>query len=164
MEAPEIQEETLAKGEQHVIFCLHDELFSFEIALASEITEVPELNGVPRTPDFVVGAANFHGRVIGVISLSRFFEVPPCEGGELSRVIVLTIKGYSVGFFVDSVKEISFLPEEDNGSSNPMEGEVFKSKYIKRVVTSKDFLINVLDVEKLLADLEDHFKEDKIEH
>jgi purine-binding chemotaxis protein CheW len=164
MEDSEKQEDAPTKGEQHVIFRLHDELFSFEIALASEITELLELNSVPRTPDFIAGAVNLHGRVIGVLSLARFFELPSHEKGELSRIIVLAAKGYSAGFLVDNVKEISFLPEGDEREGNPMEGGGFKSRYIKRVVALQDFLINVLDVEKLLADLEDYFKEDKIEH
>jgi len=158
------QEDPTVEGEQHIIFWLHDELFSFEIALASEITKLLELNSVPRTPDFIAGAANLHGHVIGVLSLSRFFEIPSHEKGELSRIIVLAVKGYSAGFLVDNIKEIRSLPEEDEGGGNPMEGEPFKSRYIKRVVALQDFLINVLDVERLLTALEDYFKEDKIEH
>lgn len=156
---PEKEEYTPAETEQHVIFWLHDELFSFEIALAMEITEILELSGVPMTPNFIAGAANLHGRVIGVIKLSQFFELPSQKKSELSRLIVLTIKGFSVGFVVDSVKEINFLPEEGEGAGNLMEGDSFKSRYVKRVVTLKDFLVNVLDVEKLLDDLEDHFRE-----
>ena len=159
MESPEEQECTAAEEEQHVIFWLHDELFSFEIALAQEIMELVELNEVPMTPDFTAGAINFHGRVIGVLNLPRFFEVPSHEKSELSRLIVLAVRGYSAGFLVDNIKEINFLPAEDEGDGNLMEGESFKSRYVKRVVTLKDFLVNVRDVEKLLDDLEDYFKE-----
>ncbi|MBE9536922.1 MAG: chemotaxis protein CheW [Proteobacteria bacterium] len=159
MENPEKQENAPFGAEQHVIFWLHDELFSFEIALAQEITELLELNEVPMSPDFIAGAVNLHSRVIGVLSLSRFFEVPSHEKSELSRIIVLAMKGYSAGFLVDNVKEISFLPAEGEGVGNLMEGESFKSKYVKRVVTLKDFLVNVLDVKKLLDDLKDYFKE-----
>lgn len=160
MEVVEERIETLSESEQSVIFRLHDEYFCIDISFACEITELLPLNRVPKAPGFVAGAVNYHGKVVGVVSLARFFNLPSHERGALSRIIVLNAGEYSAGFLVDSIKEIVFIPDEDN----PMEGDAFESRYVKRVVSIGSSLVNVLDVEKLLADLEDYFKEGNVEY
>ncbi len=45
-----------------------------------------------------------------------------------------------------------------------MGGEDFKNIYIEKVVSIGKTPVNIIDVEKLLADLEDYFKEVSIEH
>lgn len=150
-------------GEQAVIFCLHDEFFCFHISVINEIIEVPQINKVPRTPEFLAGAINYHGRIVGVINIARFFNLPSQERGALARVIVLVPDDYSLGFLVDSIKGISFIPEGGK-EENPIKGDAFKSSYIERVVSIDDKLINVINIKKLLSDLEDYFKEVEIEH
>ncbi len=64
---------------------------------------------------------------------------------------------------MDSIKEITYITEDEDGS-NPMEGKEFKNKYVKKVARVKDSLVNIVDVERLLADLEDYFKEVDVEY
>jgi len=156
-------EMTPSLDRQIVVFKLHDELFGFRISIVNEITEVLPLNVIPRAPDFIAGAANYHGRILAVLSLARFFNLPSLERGALTRIIVLVPEGYSIGFLVDSISEITYILEGVE-EKNPMEGKEFKNKYINRVVNIKDSLINIVDVEGLLADLEEYFKEVNLEY
>lgn len=163
MNEEKVREVVPVPGEQVIVFRLHDELFGFGIPLINEIIEVAPLNPVPKTPNFMAGAINYHGKIVAVLSLARFFNLPSHEKGALSRIIVLVPEEYSVGFLVDSISEIGYIPE-DSEERNPMEGEKFKNRYVERVVCIGDDLVNILDVNRILADLEDYFKEVDVEY
>jgi len=148
---------------QIVVFRLHNELFGLDIADVNEITELLPLNIVPRAPDFIAGAINYHGRILAILSLSRFFDLPSLERGTESRIIVLISEGFSIGFLVDGIDEIAYVPEGTE-EENPMEGKQFKNKYIKGVVNVRSSIVNFIDIESLLTDLEEYFKEVNVEY
>lgn len=164
MEVAEKSSTLSSSGEQHILFKLGDEVFAFNIAIVNEITELLSMNMVPRSPEFIKGVINFHGRVVAVHDLADFFSLESKgKDSALKRIIVLVPKGYHIGFLVDSVTEITYINEEHE-ESNPMEGKDFKNIYIDKVVCIGDTPVNIIDVDKLLADLEDYFKEVYIEH
>lgn len=151
-------------GDQHILFKLGDEFFAFNIAVVDEIAELLPMNRVPRSPAFIAGVINFHGRVVAVHDLAAFFSFTSGKkDSALKRIIVLVQKGYNIGFLVDSVKEITYLSDEGE-EANPMEGKDFKNIYVEKVVCIGDTPVNIIDTDKLLADLEDYFKEVYIEH
>jgi len=164
MEAAEKSSSVSTPGEQHILFKLGDEFFAFNIAIVNEITELLPMNMVPRSPDFIGGVINFHGRVVAVHDLAAFFNLKSAKkDSALKRIIVLVPRGYDIGFLVDSVKEITYINDEGE-EANPMEGKDFKNIYVEKVVCLGNTPVNIIDVDKLLADLEDYFKEVYIEH
>ena len=156
------ENESLSK-DQIVIFSLHNELFGLNITRVNEISELMPMNHVPKTPEFIKGVINYHGRIVAIHDLARFFELPTKMDENLARIIILVPGEYHIAFLVHSVKEIVFVPETIE-ELNPMEGEDFKNIYIERVVCIGESPVNIIDSEKLLADLEDYFKEVNIEH
>ena len=52
-----------------LIFRLADEWFGLEVDDIQEIVESPELNYVPRAPESIIGAINFHGNIVPVLDL-----------------------------------------------------------------------------------------------
>ena len=160
---PEQKEKIDSLDEQIIIFALHDEFFGFNISHIDEISEVTSLNMVPKAPDFISGVINYHGKIVAVMSLARFFNLPSQERGTLSRIIVLAFPGYSIGLLVDNVREITSIPDGTE-ESNPMEGEDFKNIYVDMVITLGGSLVNMINLKKLLSDLEDYFKEVNVEH
>jgi purine-binding chemotaxis protein CheW len=148
---------------QTAIFRLHDEFFGFAICLIDEIVEVSPLNMVPKAPDFVAGVMNSHGRIVAVISLARFFGLPSHEKGPQSRIMIYIPEDFNVGFLVDSIEEIASI-EWEMEEGNPMEGDSVQNKYIEKVVSLDERLINIIDMRKLVADLEDYFKEVDVEY
>ena len=156
------EKESLSK-DQIVIFSLHNELFGLNITHVNEISELMPMNHVPKTPEFIKGVINYHGRIVAIHDLARFFELPEKMDENLARIIILVPGEYHIAFLVHSVKEIVFVPETIE-ELNPMEGEDFKNIYIEKVVCIGESPVNIIDSEKLLADLEDYFKEVNIEH
>jgi purine-binding chemotaxis protein CheW len=149
--------------EQVVIFTLHNELFGLDISRVNEISELLPMNLVPKAPEFIKGVINYHGRIVAIHDLASFFDLPANTDDNLARIIVLVPGEYHIAFLVHSVKEIIFVPETVE-EVNPMEGEDFKNIYIEKVVCIGENPVNIIDVGKLLADLEDYFKEVNIEH
>ena len=163
MDDLQLQDATASAGEQIIVFRLGDELFGLNISYINEISELRPMNFVPRSPEFIAGVINCHGRIVAVHDLGSFFSLPAPEDKSLARIIILVPKGYELAFLVDSVKEITFIPEESE-VLNPMEGQDFKNIYIEKVVCFGENPINIIDIGKLLADLEDYFKEVSFGH
>jgi len=163
MDLVEKTESASLTSEQVVIFTLHNELFGINISRVNEISELLPMNFVPKAPEFIKGVINYHGRIVAIHDLAHFFDLPANTDDNLARIIVLVPGEYHIAFLVHSVKEIIFVPETVE-EVNPMEGEDFKNIYIEKVVCIGENPVNIIDVEKLLADLEDYFKEVNIEH
>lgn len=163
MDLVEKKESLSLTDEQVVIFTLHNELFGVNISRVNEISELLPMNLVPKAPTFIKGVINYHGRIVAIHDLAHFFELPAKIDENLARIIILVPGEYNIAFLVHGVKEIVFLPETIE-EPNPMAGEDFKNIYIERVVCIGGSPVNIIDSEKLLADLEDYFKEVNIEH
>ena len=163
MDLAENNEINPATSEQVVIFTLHNELYGINIAQVNEISELRPMNLVPKSPEFIKGVINYHGKIVAIHDLARFFDLPTEIDDTLGRIIVLVPEEHHIAFLVHSVKEITFIPDVEE-EINPMGGEDFKNIYIEKVVSIGKTPVNIIDVEKLLADLEDYFKEVSIEH
>ena len=163
MDLVEKKKSTSLTDEQVVIFTLHNELFGLDISRVNEISELLPMNLVPKAPEFIKGVINYHGRIVAIHDLASFFDLPANTDDNIARIIVLVPGEYHIAFLVHSVKEIIFVPETVE-ELNPMEGEDFKNIYIEKVVCIGESPVNIIDAGKLLADLEDYFKEVNVEH
>ncbi len=93
--------------EQVVVFTLDREEYAVPIEAVQEIVRVPdELTYVPKTPEFIEGVINLRGNVLPVIDLRKRFELPGKQRDEQQRIKVFVLDGVTVGFIVDSVKEV----------------------------------------------------------
>ncbi len=61
-----------ATSEQVVIFTLHNELYGINIAQVNEISELRPMNLVPKSPEFIKGVINYHGKIVAIHDLARF--------------------------------------------------------------------------------------------
>ena len=81
------EKESLSK-DQIVIFNLHNELFGLNISRVNEISELLPMNHVPKAPDFIKGVINYHGRIVAIHDLARFFDLSTKIDDNLARIIV----------------------------------------------------------------------------
>ena len=107
-----------------------------------------ELTPVPCTPAFVLGIINVHGRVLSVIDLKRFFDLPNNALTDLNRVIVIRKQGMEVGILADNIHGVRRIPRRDLQPSLPTLTGV-RAEYLKGI--TRDRLV-VLDADKLLSD------------
>lgn len=140
---------------QLLIFRLGDEFYGLDIGFIREIVELPALTPVPKAPDWVNGVLNHHGKVVAVLNLSTFFDFQPAVGPALKKVAVLDFPAVDIGIILEDPLE--FISEWETKSEGTRDPDFIKSKYVGKVVISRDRLINTLDAEKLADDLDSCF-------
>lgn len=94
--------------------------FSHYAVPASSVLEVRplhELTPVPCTPGFVSGIMSVHGRIIAVIDLKKFLDLPESGLTDLNKVIILQHADMEFGVLADGIVGGHWLALADLQSS-----------------------------------------------
>jgi purine-binding chemotaxis protein CheW len=129
-------------------FSLASESYCVETCHVREVCPLKDLTSVPCTPDFVAGVMNLRGRIVAVVDLRRFFELPARGLTELNRVIVLTGGSNELGLLADSIDGVRFVPVSDLQEGLPTLTGI-RDRFLKGITGQ---MLAVLDGARLLAD------------
>jgi len=132
-----------------LIFKLADEWFGLEVNDLQEIVESPELNYVPRSPDWILGAMNFHGNIVPVLDLAKYMGLADSAYGD--RVVVLPIGQKALALGVSGIHRIVPL---DPDLMLPCQQEEQKELHIRMLYNHDGTMVNMLDLPSLLSSLE----------
>ena len=132
-----------------LIFKLADEWFGLEVDDLQEIVESPELNYVPRAPDWIIGAINFHGNIVPVLDLGKYMGLADSAYGD--RAVVLPIGQKALALGVSGIHRILSL---DPDLMLPCQQEEQKELHIRMLYNHDGTMINMLDLPSLLSSLE----------
>ena len=99
-----------------VEFQLAYERYAIETRWMREVVALRDLTPLPGAPPFVAGLVNVRGRVVSVIDLKAFFELPPKGLPDLNRVLVIADDTMEFGLLVDAVPGVALL---DTGGLQP---------------------------------------------
>ena len=138
---------------QLIVFNLGDEEFGANIDQVREIIRTRLITPIPNSPDFIDGLTTIRGEIAVVIDLKNRFSLPIKRGNE-EKHIIMTVQDKNIfGLKVDEVTEVLRIPEVEIKDTP---GLVIKvdTDYIRGVLTLKDRLIIMLDLEKVLSDEE----------
>lgn len=135
---------------QLVSFTVGEELFAVDILRVQEINRMMALTKVPQSPPGVEGVINLRGRIIPVLDLRVQFGFPKGEATEQTRIIVIEISGNTIGFVVDSVREVMRIPASIVEPA-PQVGSAVDSCYVSGVAKLEDQLLIMLELENLLS-------------
>lgn len=139
---------------QVISFVLDPEFLGFDLEFVDKVIEVPEFSFVPRAPVFVRGAINHHGKVIAVVDMREFMGMSRSEPGPDSRILILASETYYLGLLVDRVERIESVPMKGPLVQMP-EGDM--NTYISRMINIGGRILNLIDLEKLLLEIESYF-------
>lgn len=132
-----------------LIFRLADEWFGLEVDDLQEIVESPELNYVPRAPEAIIGAINFHGNIVPVLDLAKYMQLADAAYGD--RAVVLPIGQKALALGVTAIHRIVPL---DPDLMLPCQQEEQKDLHIRMLYNYDGKMINMLDLPSLLSSLE----------
>ena len=135
---------------QLVSFKIGDEEFGVDILSVQEINRMSQITKVPNTPDFIEGVINLRGRVIPVIDLRVKLGMPRKDHDKNTRIVVVELKGQTIGFIVDEVNEVLRIPKEITEAPPNMVGGV-NCDYITAIGKLEDRLLILLDLGKILS-------------
>jgi purine-binding chemotaxis protein CheW len=136
-----------------VVFRLGDESFGMRLHEVREIIMVGQITPVPRAPAFVEGVLNLRGEVMPVLDLRSRFGLERRECTALSRILITPIGGVFTGLVVDSVQEVGTV-DQRKLEDPPKVTSAGANAYIEKVARSESGMIFLLDLRRLLSDVE----------
>ncbi len=136
-----------------VSFNVGNEEFGVDISYVQEIIRMMQITKVPNAPEFVEGVINLRGRVIAVINLRYKLGLSKIDYDKNTRIIVVEVKGNTVGFIVDAVSEVLRIPANITEAPPEIVSGI-DSDFIKSVGKLEDKLLILIDLEKILSVIE----------
>lgn len=131
-----------------VRFSIAGEDYAIESVYVSEVFRFIDLTPVPCTPAFVTGVINVRGRVVALIDLRVFFDVPPQGLSDRSRAVILSAGDTEFGILIDTMRGAGRIVLDDLLKSLPtLTGT--RERYLKGVT---DDHVVLLDGATLLSD------------
>lgn len=137
---------------QLLVFRLGEEFYGLEVNHIQEVMETTALHYIPRAPQHLLGAVNFHGRVLPVFDLPAHLGFT--QGERDHRVIVLNPKVSSVALATSQVR--GFIPL-DTDALLPVTPERREGTFIRSVLNREEEMINLLDLSGLLTSIDSLF-------
>lgn len=131
-----------------VEFSLAHERYAVEAVFVRSVQQAPRLTPIPCTPAFVLGIMSVHGRILSVVDLRAFFDLPAISMAQREAVIILRTERLEIGALIDEVLGSWLLPVKSLKAVVP--GRVgIRREYLRGVVDDQLF---VLDAERILSD------------
>ena len=129
-------------------FGLADERYALLTAHVSDVQPLRDLTPLPGTPPFLRGLVNIRGRLVSVIDLKKFFDLPEPGITDLHRVVLLAKDGIEIGILADTVEGVLQVPAADiRPPLSTMAG--IRAEYVRGVTGNA---LVVLDADAILDD------------
>jgi len=138
---------------QIACFRLGDDLYAADIMRIREIIRPQKLTSLPKSPSFVEGVLNLRGTVIPVIDLRKRFDFPATDLDKNTRLLIVTVGKQLLGLEVDEVTEVITIHLSDI-KPPPQVVKGVSAEYLVGVCLTKDSLIMLLNLDKVLTDRE----------
>jgi purine-binding chemotaxis protein CheW len=129
-------------------FRLAQERYALENRYVAEVCPLKELTPLPCTPPFVLGIVNVRGRILPVLDLKKFFDLPEKGLTDLHRIILVRGDDFELGLLADVIVGVRSIPADSLQSSLPTLTGI-RSDYLKGVTAER---LVVLDMARILAD------------
>lgn len=139
-------------------FVLAQEHYAFETAWIREVYPLKELTPLPCTPRFVLGIINIRGRIMSVIDIKRFFDLPERGLTDLDKAIILQDGAMEFGILADQIVGTRWLPVAQIQPPLPTLTGI-RSEYLKGVTAQRLILLDagrLLTARALVVDEEVH--------
>lgn len=139
-------------GETHqfLTFCLAEEEYGVEILSIQEIKGYVPATPIPNSPAHVLGVMNLRGVIVPIIDLRRRFGLPPLATTKFSVVVVVVLRGRTVGLLVDSVSDVVSFPPTDIQDPPDISAQGATS-LVRGIARAGEKLIIVLDAERVIG-------------
>ncbi len=129
-------------------FSLAHEGYAIETTFVLEVVPLKSLTPLSTTPAFLLGITNVRGRILSVIDLKKFFNLPEKGITDLNKLIIIHSNEIEFGILADSIIGVKYYNLDDVQNSLP-DLKNMQAEFLKGV--TKEGVI-ILDCEKILND------------
>ena len=142
-------------AKQYIVVKIGSEQYGINIKYVDNIVRMQTITRVPKSQPYFVGVINLRGEIVPVMSLRRKFGIEDAEPTGATRIIILKPEPQAtVGFIVDSVREVVTLEEDMVEKNNVNETAVDGQSYIGAVGKNADEPISLLNIPTVIQDKE----------
>mgnify|MGYP000058614267 CR=1 FL=1 len=124
--------------------------FGINVFKVREVLQCPRLTSLPKQDKYIKGVAHIRGQTISIIDLSKATGGPEIQQTDDSFIIIAEYNRAVQGFLVSGVERIVTLSWKD--IMPPPEG-AGKSSYLTAVTEIDNEMVSILDVEKILNEI-----------
>lgn len=146
--ALEPEAETIGDSIEIVEFLLTNEHYGMASQFISEVYPLKDLTPLPGVPSFVLGLVNVRGRILSVIDLKKFFEMPDKGLSDLNKVIIIENETMAFGILADAIIGVRNIKVSTIGPPLPTLTGI-REEYLKGVTGER---VVILDAARILAD------------
>ena len=129
-------------------FRLGAERYALEIRHVQDVHPLRDLTPLPCTPPFVLGIVNVRGRILPVLDLKKFFDLPEQGLTDLHRIILVQGNDLDFGLLADVIVGVRSVPAGDLQPALPTLTGI-RADYLKGI--GEGGLV-VLDLDRILSD------------
>jgi len=130
-----------------VEFTLAHEHYAVQTSLVSEVLNLKALTSVPCTPAWLAGIINLRGKIVAVLDLRKFFDLPDQGITDTHKVIILSDQETETGLLADTIVGVHELAKDELSRGLPTLSGI-RTDYLEGV--RSDGLV-VLAAEKILG-------------
>jgi purine-binding chemotaxis protein CheW len=129
-------------------FQLSGERYALELSYISQTLPLGEFTPLFCTPPFVLGITNLRGRILSIVDLRRFFELPEVGLSDLNRVLVVGDGTVEFGLLADAIAGVISLPTAEI-KPPPAALTGIREEFLVGVTADR---LALLDIAKILRD------------
>jgi purine-binding chemotaxis protein CheW len=129
-------------------FGLAKERYALETRHIVAVQPLRDLTPLPGIPHFLLGIVNVRGRIVPVLDLKKFFELPEQGLTDLHRVILVHGDDIELGVLADVTRGVLQMPQKNLQSSLPTLTGI-RAQYLMGVTAER---VVVLDLDRILSD------------
>ena len=142
------KKKTMEETIEIVDFLLAKEHYGIESRYIHEVYPLKNYTPLPGVPSFVLGLLNVRGRIISVVDIKKFFDMPTRGISDLNKVIIINDDYMEFGILADEILGVRNIAI--SGLSHPLQTLTgISGKFVKGVTGER---LVVLDAAKILAD------------
>lgn len=127
-----------------------DQLYGINVFKVKEVLQCPQLTEIPQRSAVVRGVAHIRGGTISVMDMNLATGHTPLENLESCFIIITEYNRSTQGFLVRAVERIVNMNWED---IHPPPKGSGKDNYLTAVTEVDGKLVEIIDVEKILAEV-----------
>lgn len=129
-------------------FLMGYERYAVELGWVREVLALRDLYPLPGTPRFVAGIVNVRGRIVSVVNLKAFFDLPDKGLPDLNRVLIISDGRIEFGLLVDAVSGLRQVPLAELQPPLPTMSGV-RAEYLRGITPDR---LAVLDAARIAGD------------
>ncbi|MBI9067833.1 MAG: purine-binding chemotaxis protein CheW [Salinivirgaceae bacterium] len=136
---------------KYFVFYLDSQMFAILLHRIETIVLMVEIDPLPKVPEYILGAINYHGDIIPVVNLRKLFALPDKQVELSDHLIIVKTPKQTIALWVDALGKIIERGLTDISKSTKF---FYKTDSVSSVTKLDDKIVLIQDLDKLLSENE----------